>query len=289
MSKEKIGVVGLGRMGAAMAERLSRQDFQVTCWTRSGISVEKASDLGIAAAADLATLASASDIIILALLDDAAVHATLDALSATDLAGKLIIDTSTVSPETLRAHADMVRTRGGSLLDAPISGGPEMLLAGTAGLYIGGTETDFRRFLPVAELLANRVSHVGGLGDGAAAKLVNNMMLMGSWQVMGEAIRLGTGCGLARETVMDILTASPAANPAMRSRLPVILGETEAVGFPVSGVLKDMGVVFDVAEHLGIATPAIRAAHGSFTQAAALGYAEADLGTVVRLALEGRT
>jgi len=289
MTKESIGIVGLGRMGAAMAERLSREGFQVSGWTRSGIPAERANDLGIAAADSIEALAEASDVIILALLDDAAVHSTLDALAALPIDRKLVVDTSTVSPETSRAHEAAMKNKGAALLDAPISGGPEMLLSGTVGLFVGGAEADFQRFTPIAETLSNRIHHVGRLGDGAAAKLVNNMMLMGLWQVMREAINLGGSAGLSREKMIDILSGSPAASPAMRSRLPVILGETEAVGFPVSGVLKDMGVVFDLAGHLGVETPAIRAAQASFKQAAELGFADADLGTVVRLALEGRT
>ncbi|MCJ9749968.1 NAD(P)-dependent oxidoreductase [Neorhizobium sp. BETTINA12A] len=286
MTKERVGIVGLGRMGSAMAERLQKQGFSVTGWTRSGLSGEKASALGIAASAGLASLFDASDIVILALLDDAAVHAVLDELAAAAPAGKLVVDTSTVSPETLRSHQDAMGKAGAALLDAPISGGPEMLLAGTAGLYIGGAEKDFQRFLPLAEMLSNRIHHVGGLGDGASAKLVNNMMLMGLWQIMKEAVELGGKAGLGRGKMIEILSGSPAASPAMRSRLPVILGETEAVGFPVSGVLKDMGVVLDLARGLGVATPAIEAARASFENAAALGYGDADLATVVRLALE---
>jgi len=288
MSRERIGIAGLGRMGGAMATRLAGEGFSVTGWTRSGLSPERAAGLGIAAASDLSSLSAASDIVILALLDDAAVHAVLDELAGASAAGKLIVDTSTVSPQTLRAHQAAMEAKGAALLDAPISGGPEMLLAGTVGLYIGGAEKDFRRFLPVAETLSNRIHHVGSLGDGASAKLVNNMMLMGLWQVMKEAIELGGKAGLARDKMMEILAGSPAASPAMKSRLPVILGETDAVGFPVSGVLKDMGVVLDLADRLGVATPAIEAARASFRQAAAMGYAEADLGTVVRLALEGK-
>lgn len=289
MSKERIGIVGLGRMGSAMAERLAGQGFTVTGWTRSGLTVEKAADLGIAPADDLAALAAVSDIVILSLLDDAAVHAVLDELAAADPAGKLIVDTSTVSPETLRAHEVLMMERGAALLDAPISGGPEMLLAGTVGFYIGGEDKDFQRFLTVAKTLSNRIHHAGKLGDGASAKLVNNMMLMGLWQIMKEAVELGGKAGLSRDKMIEILSGSPAASPAMKSRLPVILGETDAVGFPVSGVLKDMDVVFDVAGRLDIDTPAIKAAHASFKEASALGYAEADLGTVVRLALEGAT
>jgi 3-hydroxyisobutyrate dehydrogenase len=288
MTKERIGIIGLGRMGSAMAERLAKQGFAVMGWTRRGLPADKAATLGIGASAYLAALLAASDIVILALLDDAAVHAVLDEIAAFGPAGRLVVDTSTVSPQTLRAHEAQLGKAGVTLLDAPVSGGPEMLLAGTVGLYIGGAEKDFQRFLPIAGVLSNRIHHVGKLGDGASAKLVNNMMLMGLWQVMKEAIELGSKAGLGRDKMIEILSGSPAASPAMRSRLPVVLGETEAVGFPVSGVLKDMGVVLDLAGHLGVATPTIEAACASFRNAATLGYGEADLGTVVRLALEGK-
>ena len=289
MSKERIGIVGLGRMGSAMAERLAKQGFSVTGWSRSGLSQQKASALGIAAAGDLARLSAASDIIILALLNETAVHAVLDEIASADPARKLIVDTSTVSPEVLRTHQAMMQQKQAALLDAPIAGGPETLLAGTAGFYIGGADDDFRRFQPIAEVLSNRVLHVGMLGDGASAKLINNMMLMGLWQTMKEAIQLGGKAGLSAEKMIEILSGSPAASPAMKSRLPVILGQTDAVGFPVSGVLKDMDVVFDVAGRLGVAIPVIEAACATFRQAAALGHSDADLGTVVRLALEGKS
>jgi 3-hydroxyisobutyrate dehydrogenase-like beta-hydroxyacid dehydrogenase len=288
MSKERIGIVGLGRMGSAMAERLVGQGFAVTGWSRSGVTQQKAAALGIAAASHLTALSAAADIIILALLDDAAVHAVIEEIASADLAGKLIVDTSTVSPETLRAHQATMTEMTAALLDAPIAGGPEMLLAGTAGFYIGGADQDFHRFEPVARFLSNRLLHVGKLGDGASAKLVNNMMLMGLWQTMKEAIELGGEAGLSSDKIIEILSGSPAASPAMKSRLPVILGQTETVGFPVSGVLKDMGVVFEVAGRLGVPTPTIEAACQSFRQAAALGHGEADLGAVVRLALEGK-
>jgi 3-hydroxyisobutyrate dehydrogenase len=286
MADNRIGIIGLGRMGSAMARRVAEEGFQVTGWTRSGLSPDKAAALGITAAASMASLCQSSDILILALLDDAAVHAVLDELAAAGLSGKLIADTSTVSPQTLRSRAAEFARSGAALLDAPISGGPDMLLAGKVGLYIGGREEDYRRFLPVAEVLSDRIHHVGGLGDGASAKLVNNMMLMGLWQSMKEALQLGGKAGLSRDKMIEILSGSPAASPAMKARLPVVLGETAVVGFPVSGVVKDARVVRDLAATLGIAIPAIAASLASFEATVEAGFGEADLATMVRLAAE---
>jgi 3-hydroxyisobutyrate dehydrogenase-like beta-hydroxyacid dehydrogenase len=269
-----------------MAARLSQLGFPVSGWSRSGVAPALAAQIGITVADDIATLVSASDMVILALLDDAAVHAVLEALSGTDLSGRIIIDTSTVSPQTLRSHAAEMEAAGAHLLDAPISGGPDMLLAGKAGLYIGGAQADFERFLPVAKALSDRILHVGGLGDGAAAKLVNNMMLMGQWQNLKEALLLGKKAGLPPSKILEILSGSPAASPAFKSRLPVILGETDAVGFPVSGAIKDGRLVRDVASALGIDTPAMAASLRSFEAAAEAGWGKADLATMVRLVAE---
>ncbi len=287
MTKPRIGIIGLGRMGSAMAARLAASGFPVIGWSRSGIPPDftETADLAV----DIPSLAAASDFIILALLDDAAVHAVAASLATRDLSGKLIVDTSTVSPLTLASHQAMVEQKGGRLLDAPISGGPEMLATGKAGFYIGGREEDFRRFLPVAEVLSDRIHHVGTLGHGAASKLINNMMLTGLWESLKEALQLGARAGLARDRMIEVLSGSPAASPAMKGRLPVVLGETDHVGFPVSGVVKDISVVRDYAAHLGVAIPAMKAALASFETAAGAGFADADLATMVKLALDEAT
>jgi 3-hydroxyisobutyrate dehydrogenase-like beta-hydroxyacid dehydrogenase len=99
-SKPRVGIVGIGRMGGAMAARLAGQGHDVTGWTRSGLSPDKARAMGIAAATDIAAVAAASDIILLSLSDDAAVAAVVKELCSGDLRGKVIVDTSTVSPDT---------------------------------------------------------------------------------------------------------------------------------------------------------------------------------------------
>jgi 3-hydroxyisobutyrate dehydrogenase len=285
MNRTPIGIIGLGRMGSAIAARLSSSGFPVTGWSRSGVP-ETLAAAAVTAAADLARLADRSDIVILALLDDAAVHAVLTQLEAFDLSGKLIVDTSTVSPLTLRQHQAAIEARGGRLIDAPISGGPETVHAGRAGFYIGGTEDDVRRFQPVVEVLSDRIHHVGALGHGATAKLINNMMLSGLWESLKEALQLGAKAGLARDKMIEVLSGSPAASPAMKGRLPVVLGETENVGFPVSGVVKDLSVVRDYAAHIGAVIPAMQAALQSFEQTAKAGFGDRDLATMVRIALD---
>ncbi len=156
-----------------------------------------------------------------------------------------------------------------------------MIETGQAGLYVGGDHADVARFRPVADTLAARVIHVGPLGHGAAAKIINNQLLCGFWGVLCESVALGKGLGLSYDTIIDILSNSPGATPAMLGRLGVIRGEDTSVGFPVSGGAKDLGVIRDVARTLGVPTPATEAAFQRFSQGIEAGIGEHDLATVV--------
>ncbi len=282
----RVGVIGLGRMGTAMAERLASQGFAVSGWTRSGLAPDKARAMGIRAVADITAIANAADVVLLSLTDDEAVTGVIRTLCRGDLSGKVIVDTSTVGPDTLRQQAAAIARAGGGALDAPVSGGPDLIAEGKAGLYIGGAAEDVARFTPVAQALSNRIHHVGEVGAGAAAKIVNNMMLMGFWETLREALTLGKRAGLDLDKMLEILKGSPAASGAFLHRLPVLRGESDAVGFSVSGVVKD-GVMFRrTAEQYGVKVPAIEAAFAAYSAHAAKGHGEKDLATMVRTAYE---
>lgn len=284
-STPRIGILGLGRMGQAMAARLAGQGFQVAGWTRSG-ATPAARALHITVCPDIQAIAAAADILVLSLSDDAAVIGVVRDLARGDLAGKLIVDTSTIGPDALRGEANTLRAAGAAALDAPISGGPDMVAAGRAGFYIGGDVADVARFMPVAQALSDRIHHVGPLGAGAAAKIVNNMMLMGFWQTLKEALAIGKRAGLDLDTMLKVLGTSPAASGAFQHRLPVLRGESDAVGFSVAGVVKDGRMFSRVAETLQVETPAIAAAIASFRAYDAAGHGEEDLARMVRAAYD---
>ncbi len=279
---ERIGVVGLGRMGAAIAARLAGLGWQVSGWTRSGRTVP-----GVATAPDLAACADGADILVLSLFDDGAVAEVLGALAALPLAGRLVVDTSTVSPEVLRGAEAGLRAAGAAAVDAPISGGPEMVAQGAAGMFLGGAAADVARLRPVAEALAARAPHMGPLGAGAVAKIVNNMMLAGLWQTLAEALAVGRRAGLDAETLVALLRASPATPPALTGRLDVLTGESDRVGFSVTGAVKDTRLFIDVARALGVPVPAVAASHATFVAAAPDGPGAADIAAMPRAVLTG--
>ena len=281
MMDERIGVVGLGRMGWALAERFASQGASVSGWTRSGVSSRDAEESGFAAVADLGDLVAQSDVVVLSLFNDAAVRSVLGWLCELDLTDKLVVETSTISPAVVREKVSEISAAGGSVVDAPISGGPDMVRSGTVGLFVGGEGADVARFTSVASMVSDKVKHVGPLGAGAAAKIVNNLCLTGMWEVYSEAMEVGEGLGLEFETMLDFLKGSPAASPAFLQRMPIISGESDAVGFSVEGITKDATLIAETAQSLGLSPAALEAALSRYQRMVDAGLGDLDLSKVV--------
>jgi 3-hydroxyisobutyrate dehydrogenase len=285
--RESVGIVGLGRMGRSIAQRLFQEGFTTLAWNRSAFSPDAAAELGIRVRSTLSEMVKSSDVIILSLYDDAAVSDVLMQVLAADPINKLVVDTSTVSPNTLRAFADRFANYHSSLIDGPISGGPEQIRVGKAAFFIGGAVHDVERFMPIATALADRVLHIGDLGSGATAKILNNMMLVGFWESLKETLLLGKAAGIAPKLVLDLIAGGPSANPALKSRLPTIVGESDTVGFTLSGAAKDAALVQHLATELAVQIPAVSAGLQSFRAAEAKGLGNQDLAVMVRDAYRG--
>ncbi|MEM7722962.1 MAG: NAD(P)-dependent oxidoreductase [Pseudomonadota bacterium] len=280
-SMERVGVVGLGRMGSAMAERLASQDVPVTGWTRSGRSVD-----GVPSAPDLAALVATSDTLILSLYDDTAVAEVLDALLALDLTGKLIIETSTVVPNLLQDRADALDAKEASAVDAPISGGPEMVLEGSCGIFIGGTDADVARARTALTLITERIAHVGPLGAGLVMKTINNSMLQAYVTGLRELLPMAKRAGISLEQTLGILNAGPAGIPMVATRIDKILGKDPSVGFTMAGVHKDNDVFRRIVAAHNLPSPILDFAAEMQREAIADGFGDKDPALVIAAAYD---
>lgn len=276
---DRIGVIGLGRMGSAIASRFAAQGVPVTGWTRSGRAVAD-----VTMAPDLLSLVARADVLVLSLFDDAAVAETLSALSAFDLSGRLIVETSTIAPATIKGIADRVAVAGAQLVDAPISGGPEMVASGACGIFIGGDHMAASRAMAALSPLSGRIFQVGPLGTGLVMKSINNAMMQSYFAGLAEQMRVARRSGLSLETALTILSGGPAGAPVLKDRLPRMLGQDMSVGFPIHGAAKDNGVFRRVAADMGVQTPTLDAARVMIEQAIAAGLAEADVAALIAMA-----
>jgi 3-hydroxyisobutyrate dehydrogenase len=280
----KIGVCGMGKMGSAMAQRLLLIGHAVTVWNRDAAKTAPLVALGAKAADTPAALASEAECIITMLLNaDAldAVYRGADGILSADVAGKLVIDMSTVAPETAEALGADVAARGARFVECPVGGTVAPAREGKLLGLAGGSEADMAAARPVLEQLCRRVEHVGPVGAGAKMKLAVNLPLMVYWQALGEALALCKPLGLAPERVTDILADTSGTPTAMKARAPDIAkllagAPRGAPSFSIAAANKDLGIMLAFAEQLGVRLPTVEATAASYKQAADAGLGDAD-------------
>lgn len=249
---ERIGVIGLGRMGSAIAQRFSAEGVAVLGWTRSARPID-----GIESAPDLKTLVNGSETLILSLFGNEAVTEVLDRLLTFDLQGKQIIETSTVTPNLLKDRVEQFAQQGATVVDAPISGGPDLVLAGSCGIFVGGDETSAARARSSLAAITERVLHVGPLGTGLVMKAINNGMIQTYFAGLYDLMPLANRAGLPLETALRILCGGPAGMPLIAGRIAKALGEDDEVGFALEAAFKDNDVIQQIVESHGLSSPVL--------------------------------
>ncbi|WP_300011320.1 NAD(P)-dependent oxidoreductase [uncultured Roseobacter sp.] len=279
---ERIGVVGLGRMGSAIARRMSAMGHSVQGWTRSGRAVT-----GVDSAPDLGSLVARSDTLILSLFDDVAVSEVLEALIGCDLTGRQIIDTSTVVPDILKTRMEAIRAVGATAVDAPISGGPDLVMAGKCGIFMGGEEAAAARAQDTLAWLSSRIFHVGPLGAGLAMKVINNGMIQTYFNGLADFMPLAKRAGLPLETALKILSGGPAGMPMVADRIPKVLGQDKEIGFTINATYKDADVFRRVMQSFDLPSPMLDSFAEMSGTAIEAGLGEDDPAAFIRFAYEG--
>jgi 3-hydroxyisobutyrate dehydrogenase len=278
---ERIGFVGLGRMGQAMAGRLLAACFPLTVHNRTRAKADTLLNQGAAWAETLADLVNQSDIIITILTDDRAVEQVYGGLLAGECDGKLFVEMSTIRTSTIQSLRPQAAARGAHLLDAPVSGTLEPARQGQLLAMVGGLAEDLERARPALDVLCRRVVHMGPSGSGTTMKLALNMPMAVFWAGLAEAMAIGRQFGLDTARMLDVYLDSPVALPALRMKAPLLLGAPHEVAFDVTGVRKDLLAMVATGQDAGVPTAAGSAALALFAAATAAGYGEHDLIAVV--------
>ena len=259
----KLGVAGIGKMGAAVAARLIEVGHDVTVWN---CTPEKAKAVaGASVAASPAELAQKSEAILSILTDAAALDAVYNGHSGLlggDVAGKLFIDMSTVLPATETALARAVRATGAAFVECPVGGSTGPARQGKLIGLMGAEPADAARARPILEQLCRRLEHAGPVGSGAVLKFTINLPLMVYWQALGEALALARSLAIDPDRLMDLLSDTSGAANVLKVRAPGIAtmlkgGAGGPVTFDVDGGIKDMQSMLAEAKSRGIELPLV--------------------------------
>ena len=284
----KIGVCGTGRMGSSIAQRLMSVGHEVGVWNRDSAKTKPLVDAGAKPFGSPAEIAEGCEVVIVMLLNDAATEAVYrgpNGLLKAKLAGKLVIDMSTVRPDTMISVGTAVAKLGGAFVECPVGGSKVPAREGKLFGLVGGANSDVARAMPLLEQLCRRIEHVGPLGAGATMKLAVNLPLLVYWQALGEALTICKPLNLPADRLIDILSDTAGAPAAMKGRGAIIakvlggapLGET---AFGITAAKKDLATAVQFAASIHAELPVAASALSCFEEAEAAGLGEADATTV---------
>ena len=255
---EKIGYIGLGIMGQGMARNLLKAGFPLSVWNRTASKAEAFIAEGATAKATPAEVAADSDIILVCVSDTPDVEAVIlgeNGVIHGAKAGSLVIDCSTISPQATTAIAEKLAAKGVQMLDAPVSGGSEGAAKGTLSIMIGGAAEDVARAMPVFQAMGKTITHVGGTGAGQTVKLVNQVLVVGNCLAMCEALLLAQAGGVDLKKTYDAISQGAAGSWMFTNRAPQIINRDWRPGFMVSLQQKDLRLVLEAADQLGVPLP----------------------------------
>lgn len=276
----KVGVVGLGRMGSAMCQRLSAQGCIVIAWDRDTDAVKAAADCGVRTVASARAVAADSDFIISIITEDGGVRNLFtgkDGFLAGDVGGKLFIEMSTLQPMTSCELAPPVEAKGARLVESPVLGTIPSVREGRLLSLAGGRAEDIARARAVLDKLTRRVVHMGPLGCGYAMKLSVNLGLGAYVQALAESLALGTSQGLALEQMLEVLKEAPTATGWLNNKLPVLMGGEVEMTLDIRTMRKDLMSAVATGALAGVPMPLSAGALASFSAAVAGGAGTGDL------------
>ena len=275
----KIGFVGLGHMGGSMAARFLAAGYAVYGEQRDRAHGQALIDEGLQWRDTPREVAEAADVLFTSLPDDGvleAVASSPDGILAGLAAGKIWVDTSTVSPRASRGLAERVRALGAAMLDAPVSGSVPQVQAGTLTIMVGGDEEAYARVEPLLHVLGTP-TRIGENGQGLVLKLAINVSLAVQMLAFAEGLLLADRAGIDRKLAVDVMTASPIGSPMLKARAPLVLDLPDEAWFDIGLMQKDVALALDAGRELRVPLPSAAVADELLTVSRALGYERRDL------------
>ena len=288
VSSDIVGFVGLGTMGRPMAANLIKAGHRLAVVDRPSLTEDMRALAEVCA--DLKALARVSSVIILMLPDTPDVEAVLfgaNGLSGTDIAGKLVIDMSSISPTATKSFAEKLFALGCAYVDAPVSGGEVGAVAGSLTIMAGGPEEAFARALPLLEAMGRSITHIGtDNGAGQACKIANQMVVAMNIQAVAEALAFSQRFGVDPAKVREALLGGFAGSRVLDVHGKRMIEHTFAPGFRIALHHKDLRLALTAAEEFGATLTGTAVVETMFSRAIAAGGGAWDHSALMRIAEE---
>jgi 3-hydroxyisobutyrate dehydrogenase-like beta-hydroxyacid dehydrogenase len=255
---QNIGFIGTGIMGTGMVENLLAKDIGVSLWNRTQERAQPLVDAGAVWCDSPADVARRHDVIAICVSDTPDVEAVVfgpEGVAEGLQADGLIIDHSTISPETTKAFASRLRDASAHWLDAPVSGGSEGAKRGTLSVMVGGDAPQLDRAMPFLEAVGSTITHVGPTGAGQLVKAVNQALVVVNQLAVSEALLLAQAGGLDLEATLRAVEGGSAGSWMLSHRGPQMIVRDWRPGFTIDLQQKDLRIVLETADALGVPVP----------------------------------
>jgi 3-hydroxyisobutyrate dehydrogenase len=281
----RVAFLGLGRMGAPMAGRLSAAGHDLVVWSRTKAHAEALAGRAEVAGSP-ADAGSRAQVAITMLTDGGALEEVVlgrDGLASGLVSGSLLIDMSTTGPAPARKVAEVLEDRGVGFVDAPVVGSVGPAAEGTLAVMVGGSDEAVGRARPLLEVLGDpeRTWHVGPVGAGQAAKLMVNLVLGGVTAAVAEGFTLGRLLGLSPDVALDVLEGASVATQTVRSKRDTLVsGDYGDPGFRLALMHKDLRLALDAARAARASLPATERVAELYAGAKGRGLADQDYAAV---------
>jgi 3-hydroxyisobutyrate dehydrogenase-like beta-hydroxyacid dehydrogenase len=283
----KIGFVGLGIMGSAMAANLVQAGFRVTLWNRSPEKCRPLVAAGACSAESPRAVAEASEILFAMMATPAAVAAVRDGddgIIAGLRPGKGYVDMSTVDAETSLESARLTHAAGALFLEAPVAGSRKPAEDATLTIMAAGDRGLYDASLSALEKMGSKILFLGAAGNAARMKLANNLIMGGMLTALCEGLALAAGSGLDTAQLLEILDSGAVSNPMFRLKGPQVAANREfPAAFPLKHMQKDLRLALRLAEEVGQPLFATATVNELYKAALAAGLGDADFAAVCRV------
>ena len=282
----KIGFIGVGHMGGPMCRNIIKGDHEVTVYDLSAEAVQACVELGATAGASAQDVASRVEVVMTSLPMPADVEAVAlggHGIAAGARPGTIFVDLSTNAPAMVRRIAAELATKDIVTLDAPVSGGVVGAEAATIAIMVGGDKTAFETCLPVFQSFGKTILHVGELGTGSIAKLVNNMIAFCTMAAAAEGLMLGAAAGIEPAVLNQVVRNSSGDSFGFRALAKKALVGDWSPNFAIELAYKDLHLALQMADELRVPLALGPPVHNLMRMACGMGFGDDDTTAMMRV------